>query len=387
MVYGVLLLENGNIDDIKLTLKSNQAQKAANMLIKGKFANELVKSKGTGAIKEINMWKIEDEQYLMGFGYEKGKTKNTHELPPFKNGNENKSYYGDIIMLKVNNKKQLIDLCGDEYEEYYKILFETNIESDMDESDPEDEDSIAEEDEEIDIGGDEIEDEDEFIDEDEYGDEENDLADESEGELDGDYDDEINSVNENIINTEELEIDDDIDLQEDVDCSLNEYRQNIIGLFTKVLNNDIATKLEESLFNYICDKSLQRKIIRKWDNQFFRKMYFNKARSLYTNLDKNSYVKNTYLINQIETGMIEIEKIPFMNYQEMFPEHWKRLLDEKYKREKLLYEEKMEAMTDQFKCGRCKSKKCTYYELQTRSADEAMTTFISCLNCGNRWKQ
>ena len=91
MVYGVLLLENGNIDDIKLTLKSNQAQKAANMLIKGKFANELVKSKGTGAIKEINMWKIEDEQYLMGFGYEKGKNKNTHELPPFKNGNETKS--------------------------------------------------------------------------------------------------------------------------------------------------------------------------------------------------------------------------------------------------------------------------------------------------------
>ena len=386
MVYGVLLLENGNIDDIKLTLKSNQAQKSANMLIKGKFANELVQSKGTGAIKEINMWKIEDEQYLIGFGYEKGKTKNTHELPPFKNGNETKSYYGDIIMLKVNNKKQLIDLCGDEYEEYYKILFETNIESDMDESDPEDEDSIAEEDEEIDIPGDEIEDEDEFLDEEEYGDEENEMPDESDGELDVDYD-ETTSVNENIITTEELEIDDDIDLQEDVDCSLNEYRQNIIGLFTKVLNNDIANKLEESLFNYICDKSLQRKIIRKWDNQFFRKMYFNKARSLYTNLDKNSYVKNTYLINQIETGMIEIEKIPFMNYQEMFPEHWKRLLDEKYKREKLLYEEKMEAMTDQFKCGRCKSKKCTYYELQTRSADEAMTTFISCLNCGNRWKQ
>ena len=386
MVYGVLLLENGNIDDIKLTLKSNQAQKSANMLIKGKFANELVQSKGTGAIKEINMWKIEDEQYLIGFGYEKGKTKNTHELPPFKNGNETKSYYGDIIMLKVNNKKQLIDLCGDEYEEYYKILFETNIESDMDESDPEDEDSIAEEDEEINIPGDEIEDEDEFLDEEEYGDEENEMPDESDGELDVDYD-ETTSVNENIITTEELEIDDDIDLQEDVDCSLNEYRQNIIGLFTKVLNNNIANKLEESLFNYICDKSLQRKIIRKWDNQFFRKMYFNKARSLYTNLDKNSYVKNTYLINQIETGMIEIEKIPFMNYQEMFPEHWKRLLDEKYKREKLLYEEKMEAMTDQFKCGRCKSKKCTYYELQTRSADEAMTTFISCLNCGNRWKQ
>ena len=57
MVYGVLLLENGNIDDIKLTLKSTQAQKAANMLIKGKFANDLVQTKGTGAIKEINIRK------------------------------------------------------------------------------------------------------------------------------------------------------------------------------------------------------------------------------------------------------------------------------------------------------------------------------------------
>jgi DNA-directed RNA polymerase subunit M/transcription elongation factor TFIIS len=385
MVYGVLLLENGNIDDIKLTLKSNQAQKSANMLIKGKFANELVQTKGTGAIKEITLWKIEDEQFLMAFGYEKGKTKNTHELPPFKNGNETKSYYGDIIMLKVNNKKQLIDLCGDEYEEYYKILFETNMGSDIDESE-DDEESLVEEDvEDLEIVGDDIED-DEFLEDDEYGDEEPDIDIDGD-ETEGDYDEETTSVNGNIITTEELEIDDDIDLQEDVDSSLNDYRKNVIGLFTKVLNNNISDKLEESLFNYICEKSLQRKIIRKWDNPFFRKMYFNKARSLYTNLDKNSYVKNTYLISQIDNGKIDIEKIPFMNYQEIFPEHWKRLLDEKYKRDKLLYEEKMEAMTDQFKCGRCKSKKCTYYELQTRSADEAMTTFISCLNCGNRWKQ
>ena len=30
--------------------------------------------------------------------------------------------------------------------------------------------------------------------------------------------------------------------------------------------------------------------------------------------------------------------------------------------------------------------KCTYYQLQTRSADEPMTTFVTCINCGNRWK-
>lgn len=381
MVYGVLLLENGNIEDIKLTLKSNQAQKAANMLIKGKFANDLVKTKGTGAIKEITTWKIEDDQFLMSFGYEKGKTKNTHELPPFKNGNETKSYYGDIIMLKVNNKKQLIDLCGDEYEEYYRILFETCVESDEEMSDLEDD--IIEEEEDIGIEGEDIEIDDEDSEDDLYGDID---GEETDGDTEIDLEDE-NTVDESIINTNLEDEDDDIDLQEDIDCSLNEYRISIVGLFTKVFDEEIAGKLEESLFNYICEKSFERKIIRKWDNQFFRKMYFNKARSLYTNLDENSYVKNTYLISQINSGEIEIEKIPYMNYQEMFPEHWKRLLDEKYKREKLLYEEKMEAMTDQFKCGRCKSKKCTYYELQTRSADEAMTTFISCLNCGNRWKQ
>ena len=47
---------------------------------------------------------------------------------------------------------------------------------------------------------------------------------------------------------------------------------------------------------------------------------------------------------------------------------------------------KKEAMTDQFECKRCKSRETAYYEVQTRSADEPMTIFITCLNCGNRWK-
>ena len=76
-----------------------------------------------------------------------------------------------------------------------------------------------------------------------------------------------------------------------------------------------------------------------------------------------------------------------MSSQELFPEHWKEMLDAKYKKEKFMYESKPEAMTDQFKCGRCKSRECTYYEMQTRSADEGMTCFITCINCGNRWKQ
>ncbi|XP_073314638.1 transcription elongation factor TFIIS-like [Primulina huaijiensis] len=44
------------------------------------------------------------------------------------------------------------------------------------------------------------------------------------------------------------------------------------------------------------------------------------------------------------------------------------------------------ASTNEFTCGRCKKKETTYYQLQTRSADEPMTTFVTCVNCNNRWK-
>jgi len=44
------------------------------------------------------------------------------------------------------------------------------------------------------------------------------------------------------------------------------------------------------------------------------------------------------------------------------------------------------AVSSLFQCGKCKESKVTYYQLQTRSADEPMSTFISCVNCGNNWK-
>ena len=39
-----------------------------------------------------------------------------------------------------------------------------------------------------------------------------------------------------------------------------------------------------------------------------------------------------------------------------------------------------------FKCGKCKLTKTTYYQMQTRSADEPMTTYVTCKNCGHKWK-
>jgi transcription elongation factor S-II len=47
---------------------------------------------------------------------------------------------------------------------------------------------------------------------------------------------------------------------------------------------------------------------------------------------------------------------------------------------------KDEEYTGMFTCARCKSKRTTFYLLQTRAADEPMTAFITCMSCGNKWK-
>ena len=70
----------------------------------------------------------------------------------------------------------------------------------------------------------------------------------------------------------------------------------------------------------------------------------------------------------------------------MEKEKWHILIENKKIRDEKKYNTEVEASTDNFKCRKCKSNKCTYYQLQTRSADEPMTTFVQCINCGNRWK-
>jgi DNA-directed RNA polymerase subunit M/transcription elongation factor TFIIS len=40
-----------------------------------------------------------------------------------------------------------------------------------------------------------------------------------------------------------------------------------------------------------------------------------------------------------------------------------------------------------FKCPKCRTYNTTYYPLQTRSADEPMTNFVTCHNCDHRFKR
>jgi DNA-directed RNA polymerase subunit M/transcription elongation factor TFIIS len=58
-----------------------------------------------------------------------------------------------------------------------------------------------------------------------------------------------------------------------------------------------------------------------------------------------------------------------------------------YKNDTSYEKQKVEIKEGEFQCKKCHNKKCTYFLLQTRAADEGFTTFITCINCGDRWKQ
>ena len=88
----------------------------------------------------------------------------------------------------------------------------------------------------------------------------------------------------------------------------------------------------------------------------------------------------------VNNGDIKAHEIAFMTHQELCPEKWEVLLKAKSIRDQNKFEQNLEAATDTFTCRKCRSKKCTYYQLQTRSADESMTIYVTCLDCFTRWK-
>ena len=172
----------------------------------------------------------------------------------------------------------------------------------------------------------------------------------------------------------------------------NSYNDTIRDKSSKLLFKELqdekkSRQIEKDIYNSVIDYSKVNNIKRSWNCITFKSIYLSRIRSIYSNIKNDSYIQNSDFKKRILNDEIDTKNISSLSHVDIFPEKWKILIEDKMKKEKLRYELKPEAMTDMFKCNRCGSRSCTYYEMQTRSADEPMTQFITCLDCNNHWKQ
>jgi transcription elongation factor S-II len=158
------------------------------------------------------------------------------------------------------------------------------------------------------------------------------------------------------------------------------------GLLQKIADAQKVNKLvvsinmEKGVFNYAVRECSFKKLVKKWENPAFTQIYIDRLRMVFSNLS------STTVVEGLISGDILPQAVAFMTHQEIQPEKWNPLIDKKTKRDASKCDKKIGASTAMFTCSRCQSKNCTYYEMQTRSADEPATIFITCLNCDKHWR-
>jgi len=133
-----------------------------------------------------------------------------------------------------------------------------------------------------------------------------------------------------------------------------------------------SQEIEHAILNRCINDAQKWFIDIDWDTTAFRELYRSRAMGLYQ-------------VRKLAETMTAEE---FANTTEMdrHPERWIDLLKQVAERDKALHSKKKTANTQMF-CSGCKTKtNCDYYQMQTRSADEPMTTFVTCLECDKRWK-
>ncbi len=163
-------------------------------------------------------------------------------------------------------------------------------------------------------------------------------------------------------------------------------RQYVVGKLNGVFegNETLAKNVEISIYNWTV-RSMKTFKSKKPGREVyhFKMMYKHRFLNIKNSLDgslKERLVMKkvkpkdlvTYTSEELLPEGLYAQTITNIQLKEIAIENNKAKFDESYE--------------GIFKCKKCKSNKTSYYQLQTRSADEPMTTFVECSNCGNHWK-
>lgn len=136
--------------------------------------------------------------------------------------------------------------------------------------------------------------------------------------------------------------------------NMDEIREKCVSYFKSYLNEEEAYNLEEQIFQETRDEFYYKQLARCYLNAFKNKTW-----------SYDGYICSAFELNKNRW-------IPFQEAEQTM--------------EIKSAEQLKPASTSIYTCGKCKKNECTYYEQQTRSADEGTTLFITCLHCGHKWK-
>ena len=329
------------------------------------------------------------------FGYVKGKETeiSQHQLPPPCEASE---LYGSIILI-AHSSKSTWDTSPEQFSPSdYEVFYEKACSGDLDEDDEikDDEDDDIKDDDEDEVkeeDDDEIKEEDD-LDDDEVKEDDEEIKEEEE---------EVHvprvRVSRKIakIDPQQLQFHFKSNLTTQATASMEtitsvKERQQTFDVLKILLgqhcSDDDILQLEVGIYNASLDEAKRRLVPLTWEHDTFKWIYTMITKRIASNFQPTSYVGNNHLIERWKDGEFRLDALGYWTPYELEPSHWKDLKDQQFRREQRILEGNMAMATDRFRCSQCKKKQCTYYELQTRSADEPMTIFISCLNCGKRWK-
>jgi DNA-directed RNA polymerase subunit M/transcription elongation factor TFIIS len=152
------------------------------------------------------------------------------------------------------------------------------------------------------------------------------------------------------------------------------------------LSDEEVTDMELGVYNWAIERAHALDIPAKWSHHRFLSLYNSKARSVAANVSPDSYVGNQKLVSRLKDNEFLPHDIAHLSSTTVFPDRWRQVIEEKIRREDNIVNTKPAAMTDQFKCSRCKKRECSFIELQIRSCDEPASLFIQCIPCGHHWR-
>ena len=151
-------------------------------------------------------------------------------------------------------------------------------------------------------------------------------------------------------------------------------RKAILKRLSKVFSKTISKSIEEGIFEFSEQYSETQ-----GTPFLIEQIYEDKASEILCHFEDKI---NNELIEAIKKDKIKPNQVAHLKPQELNPDKY-----EKVNKKKQLEElNKNQATTDIYKCSKCKKRRCRTEEMQTRAGDEPATTFVECLECGNKWR-